>query len=43
MTYLTCLCICVRLIALSLELPEDALINMHSFDAEAGTWVRFMK
>jgi len=33
----------LRLIALSLELPEDALVNIHNYDAIGETYVRFMK
>ncbi|KAG9313774.1 hypothetical protein JVU11DRAFT_6134 [Chiua virens] len=33
----------LRLIALSLELPEDALVNVHNYDAVGETYVRFMK
>ncbi|KAF8842792.1 Clavaminate synthase-like protein [Paxillus ammoniavirescens] len=32
-----------KLVALSLELPEDTLVNMHNFDVSGGTYVRFMK
>jgi len=33
----------LRLIALSLELPEDALVNIHNYNAVGETYVRFMK
>jgi len=33
----------LRLIALSLELPEEALVEKHSFDGEGETAIRFMK
>lgn len=33
----------IRLVALGLELPEDTFVNIHGFDAEGDTWVRFMK
>jgi len=33
----------LRLIARSLELPEDTLVNNHGYDAVGETWVRFMK
>ncbi|KAH7928365.1 Clavaminate synthase-like protein [Leucogyrophana mollusca] len=33
----------LRLIALSLELPEDSLVNVHNYDAIGETYVRFMK
>jgi len=33
----------LRLIALSLELPEDALVNIHNYGAVGETYVRFMK
>ncbi|KAN0094766.1 Clavaminate synthase-like protein [Tylopilus felleus] len=33
----------LRLIALSLELPEEALVNIHNYDAIGETYVRFMK
>ncbi|KAH7928364.1 Clavaminate synthase-like protein [Leucogyrophana mollusca] len=33
----------LRLIALSLELPEDTLVNFHDFDVPGGTYARFMK
>ncbi|KIJ63601.1 hypothetical protein HYDPIDRAFT_113078 [Hydnomerulius pinastri MD-312] len=32
-----------RLVALSLELPEETLVNMHNFEVPGGTYVRFMK
>ncbi|KAF9230441.1 Clavaminate synthase-like protein [Melanogaster broomeanus] len=32
-----------RLVALSLDLPEETLVNMHHFDVPGGTYVRFMK
>ncbi|KAH7915952.1 Clavaminate synthase-like protein [Hygrophoropsis aurantiaca] len=31
------------LIALSLELPEETLVNVHNFDEPGGTYTRFMK
>lgn len=33
----------LRLIARSLELPEDTLVNIHDYDAVGETYVRFMK
>ncbi|KAG2040734.1 hypothetical protein BDR03DRAFT_1029402 [Suillus americanus] len=33
----------LRLIARSLELPEDTLVNNHDYDAVGETYVRFMK
>ncbi|KAF9224836.1 Clavaminate synthase-like protein [Gyrodon lividus] len=33
----------LRLIALSLQLPEDALVTIHNYDAVGETYVRFMK
>ncbi|KAF5344172.1 hypothetical protein D9757_014997 [Collybiopsis confluens] len=33
----------LRLMALGLELPEDTLLNMHGWDSESETYVRFMK
>ncbi|KAJ7450797.1 hypothetical protein FB451DRAFT_715989 [Mycena latifolia] len=33
----------LRLLALGLELPEDALVNLHDFSAVGETYVRFMK
>lgn len=33
----------LRLLALGLELPEDTLVNQHSFDVEGESSVRFMK
>ncbi|KAJ7092790.1 hypothetical protein B0H15DRAFT_162501 [Mycena belliarum] len=33
----------LRLLALGLELPEDALVNFHGFSAVGETYVRFMK
>ncbi|EGO01206.1 hypothetical protein SERLA73DRAFT_105822 [Serpula lacrymans var. lacrymans S7.3] len=32
-----------RLIALSLEIPEETLVNMHNYDAEGETYVRLVK
>ncbi|EPT02050.1 hypothetical protein FOMPIDRAFT_1119271 [Fomitopsis schrenkii] len=33
----------LRLFALSLELPEDAFVNIHGYKADGETYVRFMK
>ncbi|KAK7042577.1 Clavaminate synthase-like protein [Favolaschia claudopus] len=33
----------LRLLALGLELPEDALVDMHGYSAVGETYVRFMK
>ncbi|KAH7903359.1 Clavaminate synthase-like protein [Hygrophoropsis aurantiaca] len=33
----------LRLIALSLELPEDALVDIHGYDAVDESFIRFMK
>ncbi|KAF9011696.1 hypothetical protein BDQ17DRAFT_783244 [Cyathus striatus] len=33
----------LRLLAIGLELPEDTLVNMHSFAGDCGSWIRFMK
>ncbi|KAJ7915162.1 hypothetical protein B0H13DRAFT_1610781 [Mycena leptocephala] len=33
----------LRLLALGLELPEDALVNLHGFSSVGETYVRFMK
>ncbi|KAL4248225.1 Isopenicillin N synthase-like superfamily protein, partial [Pleurotus pulmonarius] len=33
----------LRLLALGLELDEEALVNMHGFDARGDSYVRFMK
>ncbi|KAJ6552201.1 hypothetical protein DFH09DRAFT_1167358 [Mycena vulgaris] len=33
----------LRLLALGLELPEDALVDMHGFSSVGETYVRFMK
>ncbi|RPD60559.1 Clavaminate synthase-like protein [Lentinus tigrinus ALCF2SS1-7] len=33
----------LRLLALGLELPEETFVNMHNFDAQGETYVRFMK
>ncbi|KAF8186383.1 Clavaminate synthase-like protein [Pholiota molesta] len=33
----------LRLLALGLELPEETLVNLHSYSAVGETWVRFMK
>ncbi|KAF8214422.1 hypothetical protein K438DRAFT_1562644 [Mycena galopus ATCC 62051] len=33
----------LRLLALGLELPEDALVDLHGFSSVGETWVRFMK
>lgn len=32
-----------RLLALSLELPEDTFVKLHDFDAPGGSYLRFMK
>ncbi|KAJ3746561.1 Clavaminate synthase-like protein [Lentinula detonsa] len=33
----------LRLMALGLELPEDTLVNMHGYDTQSETYIRFMK
>jgi hypothetical protein len=33
----------IRLMALGLELPENALVDVHNFDAKCESYVRFMK
>jgi isopenicillin N synthase-like dioxygenase len=33
----------LRLLAIGMELPEDAFVNLHGFSAEGDTFVRFMK
>ncbi|OCH86740.1 Clavaminate synthase-like protein [Obba rivulosa] len=33
----------LRLLALGMELPEDAFVNQHGYDAAGETYVRFMK
>ncbi|EIW52052.1 Clavaminate synthase-like protein [Trametes versicolor FP-101664 SS1] len=33
----------LRLLALGMELPEDALVEQHGFDSKGETYVRFMK
>ncbi|KAG6856577.1 hypothetical protein H0H87_002965 [Tephrocybe sp. NHM501043] len=33
----------LRLVALSLELPEDTLVDLHEFDAESETYLRMMR
>ncbi|KAJ8519078.1 hypothetical protein ONZ45_g3929 [Pleurotus djamor] len=33
----------LRLLAIGLELPEDAFVNLHGYDAVGETYVRFMK
>ncbi|KAE9405506.1 Clavaminate synthase-like protein [Gymnopus androsaceus JB14] len=42
-THMNVLSPILRLMALGLELPEDTLVNMHEWDAESETYVRFMK
>ncbi|KAJ3774622.1 Clavaminate synthase-like protein [Lentinula raphanica] len=33
----------LRLLALGLELPEDTLVNLHKWESQSETYVRFMK
>ncbi|PIL28642.1 hypothetical protein GSI_08684 [Ganoderma sinense ZZ0214-1] len=33
----------LRLLALGLELPEETFVNLHNFDAEGESYLRFMK
>ncbi|KAF9457899.1 hypothetical protein BDZ94DRAFT_161733 [Collybia nuda] len=42
-THLNVLYPILRLLALGLELPEDALVDCHGFSSDSETYVRFMK